>query len=233
MKSCSASERSSESASDIGTLIQIGGINLAKKEGDFRLMSANLRERIFRRVEISSLSMSVVQWITLVGTASILGVSAYHLYLAQIKEDRSEVKLLHQDNWDQGAFVGGSSGRWNGSSHLKLVNTGEKGVFVADVDREIVEFRKNGESVESEDVELSGPFTDRINVGDEIEPEKTQRFRDRVNLEGDDEYLLDHDTAVIRHIIVVEDNKGSYTVSEGTELGLQGPSHVREEFGLE
>lgn len=177
--------------------------------------------------------MSAVQWITLGGTISILAVSAYHLYLAQIKENRSEVKLLHQDNQSQEGFAGGSSGKWNGNLHLKLVNTGEKGAFVADVNRKIVEFRKNGTSVEPEDVELSGPFTNRIKVGDEIEPGKTHRYHDRVNLEGDDKYLLDHDTAVIRHVITVEDNKESYTVSEETELGLQGPRHIREEFGLE
>lgn len=177
--------------------------------------------------------MSAVQWITLGGTISILAVSAYHLYLAQIKENRLEVKLLHQDNPDQGGFTGGSSGRWHGNLHLKLVNTGEKGAFVADVNREVVEFRKNGESVEPKDVELSGPLTDRIKIGDEIEPGKTHRYHDRVNLEGNDEYLLDYDTAVIRHVITVEDNKGSYTVFEETKLGLQGPHPVREEFGLE
>lgn len=177
--------------------------------------------------------MSVVQWITLGGTVSILAVSAYHMYLSEFKQGRSEVQILHQENQDQGVFASGGSGRWNSLVHLKLVNTGKKGGFVADLDRRIVEFRKDGESVDPEDVELEGPHTKRLRVGDEVEPGRTRRFRDRITLLGEDKYLIDHDVAVVRHEIAVEDNEGAYTVSVDSELGLQGPRPVRENLGLE
>lgn len=177
--------------------------------------------------------MAALDWAVLIGTILILVVSFSHLYLGQLKEHRSEVSLLPQDTTTPAAFRGGSRDRWTGFIELKLVNSGEKGAYIAALDRRVVEFRKNRGTTEPKNVDLEGPRTPGLRVGDEIEPKTTRRYRPRITLEADGEFLIEHDTAVIRHTLTIEDNKGAYEISQDTVMDLHGPQHVREEFGLE
>jgi len=177
--------------------------------------------------------MSGLQWATLLGTISILIVSAYHLYLGQIKEHRSEVSIRHQDSFGRNSFAGGSSGQWSGFVPLKVLNSGSKGAFVSDVEREIVELQKDGVSVEPENIELDSNVMEKLGQGDEIEAGRVQKYNDNLKVIADDEYLVEHDVVLIKHILTVEDNQGAYEVSQVSKMDLVGPDHVRGEFGLE
>lgn len=164
----------------------------------------------------------------------ILGISGWTLYLSHYKENRSEVELLAPDSESgAGSFVGGSYARWTGHATLKVTNTGDEGAHIGSVSHEIVGLRRDDETVEPAEVALD--TRSQMNVGDEIESHSTIRYKLSltISVESDVSVLMEHYAAVIRHTLVVEDNKGSYEMTHDTEKRLIGPEHARERYKQE
>lgn len=112
------------------------------------------------------------------------------------------------------------------------MNAGEKGATVAPVDRSLVGLQKDGEMIEPESVELSLSRSSRnlLSSGDQIKSKTTLGYRPPLAIECEDsDYLVQHGSAVVRHTLIVEDNKGAYECSEETDIELIGPRMVREE----
>lgn len=176
--------------------------------------------------------MSAVAWATLVGTILILVVSGIHLYLGQVREPRSQVTFTQQAAAETPSFRGGSRTRWNSSPNLKLTNTGERGAFIASVDRELIGLRRDGDLHTPDGVEIDGPRNEPLRVGDQIDPHTIIRYRPRISIEvsDDPEVLVNHETALIRHRLTIEDNKGSYEITEDTDIELYGPRMIRDEY---
>ena len=175
-----------------------------------------------------------IQELTLVVSLSILIVSAYNLYLGHLKEKRSEVALLQQASED-GNFASGSRTRWNGTAPLKIVNSGEKGATIGSIKRSLVGLRKGDELVETENVEIKNRSGSAgIRRGDQIQPKSTIGWTPGLVIECDDpEYLVEHDSAVVRHTLLVEDNQGAYECTQEMDMALYGPSMIRREHDVE
>jgi len=176
--------------------------------------------------------VSVVGVATLLFTLSILIVSTYHLYLSEFKERRSDVYLVNADSDDQNKFNAGRRDEWNGTIHQKIINTGEKAGYIADIDNDVVALVSDENQHEPESVEVTALQPSSSDVSEPIEPGITISYRPRLDIASDDapELFVDHDYALVETTITVEDNKGAYTVTESVEVELYGPSMVRREY---
>jgi hypothetical protein len=169
----------------------------------------------------------------------ILGISGWTLYLSQYKEHRSEVEL--QESESQGsAFVGGTVALegnlfWSGQQFLNLTNTGEMGAYISSISHELVGLREGDKISGINGVTLEENRSTPSIAGNQLESHSTIRYRPsfRISPEGDVSVLMEHDAAVIRYTLMVEDNKGAYEVTLDAEIQLIGPEQVREMYEQE
>lgn len=175
--------------------------------------------------------------LTLIVSLLILAVSAWNLYLSHYKEKRSEINLLPEDSEQQPAFAGGNhaideSASWNANFSLKVVNTGDKSAYVRETTHSLEGLKKDGEIESPGGAEIETSRATSNWVGDEIEPHSSKRYRLRIRIEPETDLgvLVDNDSAIIRHTMVVEDNKGSYEVVHETEIRLVGPEGAIENW---
>lgn len=170
-------------------------------------------------------------------SAAVLGVTTYNLYLSHYKEKRSDVEVLPQENDPTAGFGGGrhaigEDGRWTGHFHIKIANTGDKGAYVATFDHDLKGFRKDGELVDAAGTDLEVKNHRTNWTGKELEPHSTTRYQGSAAIEPEKDIgpFVENDYAVIEHVLTVEDNQGSYTVTHETDMGLSGPEGVLENW---
>lgn len=175
--------------------------------------------------------------LTLLVSLLILVVSAWNLYLSHYKEPRSDIELLPEEREKLPGFQGGNgaiddSAFWNTIVYLKVVNSGDKSAYVRDINHSLHAFKKDGEVAAPERAEIDTKPSSDSWVGKEIEPHSSQRCRASLQIQPEKNIgvLIDHEIAVIRHTIVVEDNKGSYEVSQDSEVRLVGPDSAHENW---
>jgi len=183
------------------------------------------------------MQLSLLQAAGVLLSAAVLGVTTWNLYLSHYKEERSDVEVLPQENDPTAGFGGGrhaigEDGRWTGHFHIKIVNTGDKGAYVAKLEHDLKGFRSDGELVDAADTELE-VNNHRTNwTGKELEPHSTTRYRGSAAIDPEENIgpLVENDYAVIEHVLTVEDNQGSYTVTHETEMELSGPDQAVENW---
>lgn len=181
--------------------------------------------------------VSLLQAAGVLLSAAVLGVSGYNLYLSHYKVGRSDVEVLPQENDPTAGFGGGrhaigKDGRWTGHFHIKIANTGEKGAYVATFEHDLKGFRADGELVDAAGTELE-VTNHRANwTGKELEPHSTTRYRGSASIDPEENIgpLVENDYAVIKHVLTVEDNQGSYTVTHVTDMELSGPEQAVENW---
>jgi len=171
---------------------------------------------------------------------AVLFVTLWNLYLSHYKEGQSDVELLPQENDPTAGFRGGNlaidhDAKWTGNFYLKIVNTGEKGAYIASFDHSLKGFQKNGELTDASKTNLELNEHRTSWVGNEIEPHSTTRYRASaaISPENDIGAFVENDFAVIEHELTVEDNKGSYTVHHETAVELTGPDQAVENWRKE
>jgi len=181
--------------------------------------------------------VSLLQAAGVLLSVAVLGVTTWNLYLSHYKEKRSGVEVLPQENDPTAGFGGGShsiddSARWTGHFHIKIANTGEKGAYVAIFDHNLKGFRKDGELVDSAGTELEVENYRTNWTGKELEPHSSARYRGSAAIEPEKNIgpFVRNDYAVIEHVLTVEDNQGSYTVTYENELELSGPDQAVENW---
>lgn len=170
-------------------------------------------------------------------SAAVLGVSGYNLYLSHYKEKRSDVEVLPQANDRTSSFSGGNhaiddSAQWRGSFNIKISNTGEKGAYIAQFHHNLKGFRKDGKLVDAAGTELEVNKNRTSWQGKELEPHSSTRYRGSAVIEPDKTISswVENDYAVIEHVLIVEDNQGSYTVTHETNMELSGPDQAVENW---
>jgi len=170
-------------------------------------------------------------------SAAVLGVATWNLYLSHYKEKRSDVEILPQEH-DPTAGLGGGNhsigegSRWTGHFSVKIANTGEKGAYIATLDHNLKGFRKNGDLHDATGTKLEVNNHHTSWTGKELEPHSSTRYRGRAAVEAEEDIgpFVENDYAVIEHVLRVEDNQGSYTVTHETEMELSGPEQAVENW---
>lgn len=183
------------------------------------------------------MSFTPLQLLGVLLSTAILGVTTWNLYLSHIKEKRSDVEVLPQENDPTAGFGGGNhaidgDARWTGHFHIKITNTGEKGGYVAAFEHNLKGFLKDGELVDSAGTELEVKNHRTNWTGKELEPHSSTRYKGSAAIEPDEDIgpFVENDFAVVEHVVTVEDNQGSYTVSHETEMQLTGHKGVLENW---
>lgn len=167
----------------------------------------------------------------------ILSVSAWNLYLSHYKEQRSDIDLLPEETDSLPVFSGGNQAidddaLWTGNFYLKIVNSGAKGSYIGSFDHSLEGLKKGDRVYEPDDATIEVNETRMSWAGTEIEPRSSKRYRVSAKImpETDLGVLVDHDSAIIRHVLKVEDNQGSYEVIHQTEMELVGPEGAIENW---
>ena len=128
------------------------------------------------------------------------------------------------------------NGFWSGFVPLNISNTGPKGASVNSVSHELVGFRNGNEIVDDiEGTELEeGTGKDlRARMTIDAESTKLVSVNFRIRPKEDIGVLIRHDAAIIKHTIVIEDNKGAYEVTHKSEMALTGPTGIGDEWDEE
>ena len=184
----------------------------------------------------------IVPILGLVGTVVVILISGWTLYLSHYREGRSEVRLLSQEFgskgsvFDGGPHINAGIPHWSGHARLKITNTGDKGAYVGGVSHDIVGFRKN--DVLNENIEATlerRSSSTRLSRGDEIDVGETVRYgvRMKISSESDIEDFVQQGSVIIRHMIVVEDNKGSYETTHESDMDLRDNKKAIQHLGLD
>lgn len=167
----------------------------------------------------------------------ILSVSAWNLYLSHYKEQRSDIDLLPEETDSLPVFSGGNhaiddGASWRGNFYLKIVNSEAKGAYIGSFDHSLEGLKKGDRVYEPDNATIKVNETRMSWVGTEIEPRSSKRYRVSAKImpETDLGVLVDHDSAIIRHVLRVEDNQGSYEVIHQTEMELVGPEGALENW---
>lgn len=174
---------------------------------------------------------------TLLFTLLILAVSAWNLYLSHYHEPRSEVEVQSEDydtlpKFDRGPHAIDESASWDGNLYLKVVNTGDKSAYVREFSHSLTGLVKDDDVLPPEGAYIEIRGSTSSSDGNELEPHSSQRSRVSLRIcpEEDIGVLVEHDSALIEHVLKVEDNKGAYEVTHTSEILLTGPEGAIENW---
>jgi hypothetical protein len=183
----------------------------------------------------------LVPAISLAVSLLILVISFYTLYLSHLKEHRSKVELLLQDSgpeqsvYDGGPHVNRGVPHWSTRVLLKITNTGEKGAYISSYSHDVISLRKGDKTTNDIEVLIETRSTPQLNPGNKIDSGETIRYNPtlKISSENDVRRFLNHESVIIRHTIVVEDNKGSYEAWYESDMELQDREEAIEQLGIE
>lgn len=174
---------------------------------------------------------------SLIVSLLVLGASAWNLYLSHYRETRSDIAVHAESRDTPPQFSGGNhaiddSAFWTGNFWLKVTNAGEKGGYISSVQHSLTEFEVDGERHPPEGASIEVNRSRSTWEGTELEARSSKRFRVSVRITPDSDIgvLANHDSAIIKHALKIEDNKGSYLVNHKTEMGLVGPEGALENW---
>jgi hypothetical protein len=167
----------------------------------------------------------------------ILGVSLWGVYLTHYRDRRSDVKIHAEQPESTPEFSGGTNSIGDGSYwttsafYLKIINEEERGAYIRSISEELVCLIEDGRSSDPQGTRIESRSTDNI-VGVKLDPHLPERYRVSLKIIPKDHIgiLIRHDYALIRHILEVEDNKGSYETTHHTWIELIGPENAIENW---
>jgi hypothetical protein len=163
----------------------------------------------------------------------ILGVSLWGLYQTHYRDRRSDVKIHPEQSESSPEFIGGNQATddkafWTTTSFcLKIINEEERGAYVRSISEELVCLVNEGRTYNSEGAHIETRTTNSVK-GQKLDPHLPERYRVSLNIIPEDDIgvLIHHDYALIRHVLEVEDNKGSYKTTHITWAKLTGPEGI-------
>lgn len=173
--------------------------------------------------------MSAFQVLSILIGGVTLVIIAVAFYLDHVKLTRSDVTLQSQ-RFSGAGFTGGSTDSWQGVSHLKITNAGEKTGLLADhrveIDHLYQSPTKETEKQRDEpprELEVYVPsHVDQLPDEARIQPGDIVPWRQQLRIKPT-VILQDYDAVAIEHRFTIEDDQQTYDVSTVNLMGLTGP----------